>query len=125
EADLADLSPAALLAHVAAGVRRRRLAEVEELCCALAWADLHGDDTATDLIGLGGDGTPLVSDGCLGEFALARGTGVMAAVNAIADGLDLRHRLPRVWEATQAGEVDAWIPRRVAKLSRHLPASVV
>lgn len=119
------LTPADVLAKVTAGVRRRRLAEVEELQWAMAWADLHGDDSASDLTALGGDGTPAVRDGCLGEFALARDTGAMAAVNAISDGLDLRHRLPRMWARTQSGEVDVWIPRRVAKLSRHLPLAAV
>ena len=47
---------------------------------------------------LGGEGTPPVQDFCLGEIALARGTGVMATENATADTLDLIYRLPETWE---------------------------
>ena len=49
------------------------------------------------LVRLGGEGTPRVQDFCLGEIALARGTGVTATMNATADVLDLVHRLPRTW----------------------------
>ena len=46
---------------------------------------------------VGGEGTPLVQDFCLGEIALARGTGVGATTNALADRLDLEFRLPQTW----------------------------
>ena len=74
---------------------------------------------------LGGDGTPLVQDFCLGEIALARGTGVMATDNATADTLDLIYRLPETWEVCLSGGAEIHIARRVAKLSRHLPADRV
>ena len=61
----------------------------------------------------------------MGEIALARGTGVTATINATADVLDLIYRLPQVWGACVAGEAETHIARRVAKLSRHLPADRV
>ena len=52
-----------------------------------------------------GTGTPGVQDFCLGEIALARGTGVMASRNALADVLDLQHRLPLTWAVCRRGRV--------------------
>ena len=79
----------------------------------------------TALVQLGGEGTPGVRDFCLGEIALARGTGVTATVNAAADVLDLVHRLPATWAVCADGGAELYVARRVAKLSRHLPADRV
>ncbi len=48
--------------------------------------------------------------------------GVTAAVNALADVLDLQHRMPLTWAVCTAGDCEIFIARRAAKLSRHLPA---
>ena len=66
-----------------------------------------------------------MQDFCLGEIALARGTGVTATSNALADTLDLIYRLPETWAVCEAGDAEIHIARRVAKLSRHLPADRV
>ena len=134
---LSDLDAAALLAAAAGAVRDRRLAEVRDLEVLAQWAVLHSADPTEGpeggharrlgnvLVHLGGDGTPGVQDFSLGEIALARGTGVTATSNAIADVLDLQHRLPRTWSVLGAGEGEVFIARRVAKLSRHLPVDRV
>ena len=121
----------ATLARSSDVVRRRRLLEVEDLEVVAHWAVLHLEDPAgfpegprgvgDVLVAVGGEGTPGVQDYCLGEISLARGTGVTATRNVIADVLDLQHRLPRVWARCRAGEAEIWVARRVAKLSRHLP----
>ena len=49
----------------------------------------------------------------------------MATQNATAETLDLVYRLPQTWERCLTGEVDLYVARRVAKLSRHLPADRV
>ncbi|HYH71827.1 MAG TPA: hypothetical protein VD764_01320 [Nocardioides sp.] len=133
----ADLAAAALLAAASAVVRARRLAEVRDLEVLAQWAAVHSSDPTEGpdgrtarrlgdvLVHLGGEGTPGVQDFCLGEIALARGTGVTATTNAIADVLDLQHRLPQTWAVLGAGEAEVFIARRVAKLSRHLPADRV
>ncbi len=126
--DLSDLDPAGLLAAASEAVRARRLAEVRDLQVLAQWAALHSSDPTHPrdrLVQLGGDGTPPVQDLSLGEIALARGTGVMATDNATADTLDLIYRLPQTWERCLTGEVDLFVARRVAKLSRHLPADRV
>ena len=138
--DLTDLDAAGLLAAASGAVVARRLAEVADLKVLEAWAALHGHDPLAGvdpveakrkrvwgdvLVRVGGEGTPKVQDHCLGEIALARGVGVGASSNALADVLDLVHRLPETWKVCVAGEADVWIARRVAKLSRHLPAEAV
>ncbi len=126
--DLSDLDAAGLLAAASGAVRARRLAEVRELEVLAAWAAVHSGaptDRWDRLVQVGGEGTPPVLELCLGEIALARGTGVMATQHAIADTLDLIHRLPATWQRCVSGEVDVFVARRVAKLSRHLPVDRV
>jgi hypothetical protein len=137
ETGLRDLDAAALLAVSSEVVRRRRLVEVEDLQVLAQWAAIHSVDPAEGpdgararrvgdvLVELGGEGTPGVQDFCLGEVAIARGTGVTATTNALADVLDLIHRLPRTWAVCCAGDAEVFIARRVARLSRHLPRSRV
>ncbi|KRE92197.1 hypothetical protein ASG76_17210 [Nocardioides sp. Soil774] len=135
--DLSDLDAAGLLARASESVRARRLAEIDDLEVLAQWAAVHfadpteGPDGAAArrlgnvLVQVGGDGTPGVQDFCLGEIALARGTGVMASRHALADVLDLQHRLPLTWAVCRRGECEVWLARRVAKLSRHLGADRV
>ena len=135
--DLRDLDAAGLLAASSGAVRDRRLAEVQDLEVLAQWAALHSSDPTRGPGGahqrrignvlrqVGGEGTPPVQDFCLGEVAMARGTGVTAATNALADVLDLQHRLPLTWEVCRAGRAEVYVARRVAKLSRRLPADRV
>ena len=126
--DLSDLDAGGLLAAASEAVRARRLAEVRDLEVLTQWAAVHSADPTQawdGLVQLGGEGTPGVQDFCLGEIALARGTGVTATVNALADVLDLVFRLPQTWAVCLGGGAEIQIARRVAKLSRHLPADRV
>ncbi|WP_168218551.1 hypothetical protein [Nocardioides eburneiflavus] len=135
--DLTDLDAFGLLAAATEAERAARLAEVHKLDVLATWAAAHSSDPTEGPDGhiarrvgnvlrqLGGDGTPGVQDFCLGEIALARSTGVTATSNAIADVLDLQHRLPLTWAVCRRGECEPWIARRVAKLSRHLPLARV
>ncbi len=43
-----------------------------------------------------------------------------AARALIADALDLRHRLPRLWVRVQAGQVKPWVARKTAEATRTL-----
>ncbi|NPD04223.1 hypothetical protein HN031_05935 [Nocardioides sp. zg-1308] len=134
---LPDLDVTGLLALATEAVHARRQAEVRDLEVLAQWAAVHssdpteGPDGATArrlgnvLVQVGGDGTPGVQDFCLGEIALARGTGVMASRHALADVLDLQHRLPLTWAVCRRGECEPWVARRIAKLSRHLGADRV
>ncbi|WP_447643942.1 hypothetical protein [Nocardioides zeae] len=66
-----------------------------------------------------------MQDHALGEIALARGSGVAATINALADVLDLQHRLPLTWAVVREGGAEVYVARKVARMSRHLPLGVV
>jgi Domain of unknown function (DUF222) len=97
-----------------------------ELACA--WADAHYLDSGSDeyqplikrACAWGGEGTPEVSEYCAAELGALQGTGIMAARALIADALDLRHRLPRLWERVLTGGVRAWQARKIAEQTRPL-----
>jgi len=109
-----------------------REAECEELVLAAAWADVHYLDTDAAAAGedyrplvqracaWGGDGCPPVAEHCAHELGALRGTGAVAARMLIADALDLRHRLPRLWALVQTGVVRAWQARAVAQATHDL-----
>jgi hypothetical protein len=46
-----------------------------------------------------------------------------AASRLIGDALDLRHRLPKIWAATAAGQTPAHQARHIAAATRHLTAA--
>ena len=125
-----DLDAAATLAGAQAAVRDRRAAEVRELELALHWADLHAHDPRDDeqpavpggirLVQLGGAGTPQVQDLSICELALARGQHTLTTRALLADGLDLRHRLPEMYAAVREGGCELWAARRVASMTRKL-----
>ena len=105
-----------------------REAECEELVLAAAWADVHYLDAgAEDYVPLvqracawGGDGCPQVAEHCAHELGALRGTGAVAARMLIADALDLRHRLPRLWALVRTGAIRAWQARAVAQATHEL-----
>jgi hypothetical protein len=127
---LADLDPAATLARAESTTRRRRAIEVDDLELLSHWAMLNGDPDAPRERGdrfrrLGGEGTPELWELSTAEIAIAREVHPASCDRAIADVLDLQHRLPLTWRVVKALEADAWIARRVASMSRALPLAVV
>jgi hypothetical protein len=105
-----------------------REAECEELVLAAAWADVHYLDGSTEdcrpsvqrACAWGGDGCPQVAEHCAHELGALRGTGAVAARMLIADALDLRHRLSRLWVLVRTGVVRAWQARAVAQATHEL-----
>ena len=103
-------------------------AECRMLQLACAWADAHYLDSGSDdyqpliqrACAWGGEGTPEVSEYCVAELGALQGTGMMAARALIADALDLRHRLPRLWGRVLTGGVRAWQSRKIAEQTRRL-----
>ena len=89
--DLTNLDKAGLLAASSEAVRARRLAEVRDLKVLLAVGSRPTRASPTHprdrLMELAGEGAPQVQEFCLGEIALARGTGATATVNALVDVL--------------------------------------
>ena len=94
---------------------------------AAAWADAHSavehpaSGMLTErLMPFGPAGCPLVAETCPASLALAFHTSVQSAKGWIGDALNVRHRLPRLWERVLAGEVYAWKAREIARATAHL-----
>lgn len=109
---------------------RRQSLEVEELVLAAHFADLYGYvDVSVHvlpgqqrMVGFGGDGTPQVAEFCTLELAAALGLRDVTLKSLIADALDLRHRLPRIWSLVLEGRVPVWHGRQIASATRVLDA---
>ncbi len=130
--DVVSLDSAAVLAATEDVTREQRARDVDLLRLVLQWADLHGDDPgegrvmgSDQLVSYGGDGTPPVRDLCWGELAIARQAGLVSTRHLAADALDLRHRLPLVWQVVQDLRVPVWVARKVAAMSRVLTKDAV
>ena len=110
--------------------------QVLEQECALVelaahWADLHYPDSQPPPAGkplpgreqgrlLGGQGTPEVLEFAAAELGARMEATVGSARALMADALDLRHRLPELWQLICAGRVTSWRARKVAQATRHL-----
>src|SRR3954453_4567590 len=108
----------------------RQIADAEVFVLAAHFADLHDPATASETghvlpgaersVRLGGPGTPLVREFAAVEFGARMRLGKDAARHLIADALDVRHRLPRLWSRVLAGEVKVAWARLAANKSHHL-----
>jgi hypothetical protein len=124
---------AATLSLVSTTHRLVRQQECKLLELAAHWADLHHPDNQAPaektLPGaeqgrqLGGDGTPDVLEFCVAELGTSTETSYGSARALMADALDLRHRLPELWQLIMAGSVQAWKARKVAQATRYLSRS--
>src|SRR5512132_350765 len=115
--DSLDELPAVKTAHLAGLIEENHAelvsAECRMLQLACAWADAHYLDSGSDeyqpliqrACAWGGEGTPEVSEYCAAELGALQGTRIMAARALIGDALDLRYRLPRLWDRVLTGGV--------------------
>ncbi|MGI8522736.1 MAG: hypothetical protein ACR2K3_05415 [Nocardioides sp.] len=126
---LADLDTAATLAAAESATQRRRAVEVEDLELLAHWAMLHGnreDHRPGDRFRrLGGEGTPELWELSTAEIAIARQVHPASCDRAIADVLDLLHRLPLTWRVVKSLKAEVWVARKVASLCRALPLARV
>ena len=128
ENDLVELDAADTLTAAEANEHTLITAEVRRLHIAAHWADLHPGEAvpASRLPGtehpvrLGGEGTPTVGDFAAAELGCVLRISDGSAARLIGDALDLRHRLPLIWAAAQAGQVPAYQARHIANATRHL-----
>ncbi len=106
-------------------------AEVAEFVLAAHWADLHDDRSIAAGAGSGrvlpgservkqsgGAGTPLVGEFAAAELGCLLGRSTFAASILMADAVDVRHRLPRLWDELKTGQVRVWQVRQVASRTR-------
>jgi hypothetical protein len=125
-----ELDAAGTLAAAEANERTLITAEVRRLELAAHWADLHSGEAVVESrlpgtehpVRFGGDGTPTVGDFAPAELGCVLRISDGSASRLIADALDLRHRLRKIWVAAQAGQVPAYQGRHIAKATRQLPA---
>lgn len=121
------------LADLAADIEADlRIAGCRKLLAAAAWADAHSTVDHPDggllverLVSMGPACTPPVAEsapaGLVGPFH----TSTRGARGWIGDALTIRHRLPRLWERVQAGEVYAWQARQLGQLTTDLSVATV
>ncbi len=106
-------------------------AEADVLFAAVTWAEQHPPESielaATWVSGggdtglpLAGPGAPLVAEFCVAEFAAAIGRSTDSGRLLIADALELKYRLTRLWDRSQSGELPVWRARRIAQATRGL-----
>jgi hypothetical protein len=119
-------SPAEVLGFARSRRADADRAEADVLAAAVAWAEQHPPESihpvATWVTGgaetampLAGAGAPLVAEFCIAEFALAIGRSHDSGRALIADALELKYRLPRVFDRVQCGELSTWKARRIAQ----------
>jgi hypothetical protein len=128
--EVEDLTASELLALA----RDRKAAEDEAaadlLEVAARWADLHPPESIHDAAAftvpgcqheepIAGEGAPLVAEFCVAELGTVLGISTTAAKKLIGHALELRHRLPRLWDQVHAGAVPAWRARAVADVTIH------
>ncbi|MDP9821499.1 HNH endonuclease signature motif containing protein [Nocardioides massiliensis] len=75
-------------------------------------------------VALAGEGAPSVHEHAPLELAVALAMSPDAGIVLMSHGLELRYRLPRLWERLKAGEVEAWRARQVAGQTLKLDLAV-
>ncbi len=109
-----------------ARIRAEELGTVWDL---KSWLDLHSvdptDPFATGIAGgagrrSGSDGTPLVDEYAVREYAALRHLSEPTARAFMTDVADLEHRFPKLWAAVQALWLPVWQARKIVAGCREL-----
>lgn len=115
-------SPSAVLAAARQSRSNADREEANLLRLAVDWAAMHSVDSIQDAACFGdcplpvaGPGAPLVAEFSIHEFANAIGLPTEVGKTYIGEAVELRYRLPRVWRRVEAGELQAWRARRIAR----------
>jgi hypothetical protein len=128
--EVEDLTASELLALARTRKAAEDQAAADLLKVAARWADLHPPESIHDAAAftvpgseheepIAGEGSPLVAEFCVAELGTTLGISTTAAKKLIGHALELRHRLPRLWEQVHAGLVPAWRARAVADTTIH------
>jgi hypothetical protein len=101
-----------------------------KLIMATEWADCHPAESINPYqlripggdrpIHPGGDGTPDMAGFAVAEFGIGLGLSIPSTERFIADALDLRHRLPRIWRRVCNNEIEGFQAQLIARETRHL-----
>ena len=96
-----------------------RQAEPARLRAANRWADLHAATAGSGVetwgnagtvdceVPIGGSGTPSLAAFWVEPFGAVLGISTIAAMNLVSVAVELKHRLPRLWELSAGLEVAA------------------
>ncbi len=106
-----------------------RAAEVARLHAVLDWAvehtvdglDPHSVSFGQRPLGLGGVGCPLVDEFDAYDLALTLGMSSEAGCGYLGTALELRYRLPRLYQAVTDHQVPTWKAFRIAEATMILP----
>ncbi len=128
------LDPRSRVLDAATGaVAARAAADVALLVAAAEWALLHPATEATGYAGFGedllfgeallplaGEGAPLVAEFAPAELAAVLGWSTLTVQQLMADALEAKARLPRVWELVLSGRIPVRIARYIAEQTHDL-----
>ncbi len=128
--DLDQLDVGGTVAGAAAAVQAEIAAGCQLLEYAAHWADLNpGEGLPLEdrferygerEVFIAGDGTSDIAEFAVAGCGMEIGMNVYQARALIADGLDLRHRLPCTWKRVQAATVPAKLARQLPRSTRRL-----
>ena len=93
--------------------------QVDDVFKAAHWSDADPRDMCE---AIGGEGTPLVHEAAVTPLAAALTVSARAAMQLMSDGLDLKHRLPKTFEAVEELRLAPWRGRQIALLTHRLSA---
>ena len=123
-------TPGRVLAdRIVARDARIRAEELGTVCDLQAWLALHSvdptDPLAKGIAGgagrrAGSDGTPLVDEFAVREYAALRHQSEPTARALMTDIADLEHRFPKLWAAVQALWLPVWQARKIVAACREL-----
>ena len=74
---------------------------------------------------LAGPGTPMVAERAVEELAAALDISYGSGCGLVAQAIELRYRLPRLWALVQDGSLQAWKARKTAEQTMHLGREAV
>ncbi len=118
---------AGVIGALSANTRRLRAAEAHEATLVARLAEVSSVvDRESQIPGtehlhvMASDGTPAVAEFASLELAAALGLSTQSAAGYVIDVLNLQYRMPRLWRAVQAGEVQVWRARKIVSLTREL-----
>ena len=90
---------------------------VEDVSSAAHWSDADLRDICE---AIGGEGTPLVHEAAVTPLAAALSSSARGAMQLMSDALDLKHRLPKTFEAVEELRLAPWRGRQIAQLTHRL-----
>ena len=120
-------SPADLLEVMRTETQAAAAAELRRLHAVIDWCVLHETDDEGEAsfgdhgIPLAGDGAPWVSEFAVMELGAALGTSTDSAKRYVGAALEVRYRLPRLWERVASGDLPFWKAKLIAEHTMCLP----